>query len=75
MPIRVKSRGHESIEQMLRRFKTSCEKEGLTREVKDRQNYEKPSMVKRKAAKRRVALRLMALRPRPIREKTERFGK
>ncbi|MDA0803328.1 MAG: 30S ribosomal protein S21 [Planctomycetota bacterium] len=72
MPIRVKSRGHESIEQMLRRFKKSCEKEGLTREVKDRQAYEKPSMVRRKAAKRRVALRLMALQPRPIREKFER---
>jgi len=30
MAIRIKSRGGESVEQMLRRFKKLCEKEGLT---------------------------------------------
>ncbi|MAB29855.1 MAG: 30S ribosomal protein S21, partial [Planctomycetaceae bacterium] len=34
MAIRIKARGSESVEQMLRRFKKLCEKEGLTKEVK-----------------------------------------
>ena len=37
MAIRIKARGSESVEQMLRRFKKLCEKEGLTKEVKKRQ--------------------------------------
>ncbi len=32
--IKVKARGNESLEQMLRRFKKMCEKEGLTKEIK-----------------------------------------
>ena len=47
MAIRIKARGGESVEQMLRRFKKLCEKEGLTKEIKRRQYFEKPS-VKRK---------------------------
>ena len=43
MAIRVKSRNGETVEQMLRRFKKLCEKEGLTKEIKRRQYYEKPS--------------------------------
>ena len=43
MAIRIKSRGGEGVEQMMRRFKKLCEKEGLTKEVKRRQYYEKPS--------------------------------
>ena len=34
MAIRIKARGGESAEQMLRRFKKLCEKEGLTKAVK-----------------------------------------
>ncbi|MHC4710049.1 MAG: 30S ribosomal protein S21 [Planctomycetota bacterium] len=37
MAIRVKARNGESVEQMLRRFKKLCEKEGLTKEIKRRQ--------------------------------------
>ncbi|MHC4129415.1 MAG: 30S ribosomal protein S21 [Planctomycetota bacterium] len=36
MAIRVKARNGESVEQMLRRFKKLCEKEGLTKEIKRR---------------------------------------
>ncbi len=48
MPIRVKSRGNETAEQMLRRFKKLCEREGITKDVKKRQYYEKPSEIKRR---------------------------
>jgi small subunit ribosomal protein S21 len=41
--IRVKVRGNESVEQMVRRFKKLCEKEGLTRDIKRTSYYEKPS--------------------------------
>ena len=43
MAIRIKTRTGESVQQMMRRFKKLCEKEGLTKEVKKRQYFEKPS--------------------------------
>lgn len=52
MAIRIKARTGESIEQMLRRFKKLCEKEGLTKDVKRRQYYEKPSERKRREVRR-----------------------
>ncbi len=52
MAIRIKSRSGESVEQMLRRFKKLCEKEGLTKEVKKRQYYEKPSERRRRESRR-----------------------
>jgi small subunit ribosomal protein S21 len=52
MAIRIKCRQNESITQLLRRFKKLCEKEGLTKDVKKRQYYEKPSERKRRAARR-----------------------
>lgn len=52
MAIRIKARGGESVEQMLRRFKKLCEKEGLTKEVKRRQHYEKPSERRRREARK-----------------------
>ena len=51
MAIRVKSRNGETVEQMLRRFKKLCEKEGLTKEIKRRQYYEKPSERKKRKGK------------------------
>ncbi|MBT3278261.1 MAG: 30S ribosomal protein S21 [Phycisphaerales bacterium] len=55
--LKVKARGGESVEQMLRRFKKMCEKEGLTKDIKRKSYYEKPSEVRRrrmrKAASRR----------------------
>ena len=55
MAIRIKARGGESAEQMLRRFKKLCEKEGLTKDVKKRQYYEKPSERRRREVRKRVA--------------------
>jgi len=55
MAIRIKARSGEGIEQMLRRFKKLCEKEGLTKEIKRRQYFEKPSERKRRAARKNVA--------------------
>ncbi|MBI1335691.1 MAG: 30S ribosomal protein S21 [Phycisphaera sp.] len=49
MAIRIKARSGESAEQMLRRFKKLCEKEGLTKDVKRRAYYEKPSEKRRRA--------------------------
>lgn len=46
--IRVKARANESVEQMVRRFKKLCEKEGLTRDIKRNSYYEKPSERKRR---------------------------
>ena len=46
--IKVKSRGNESVEQMLKRFKKMCEKEGLTKDIKRNSYYEKPSERRRR---------------------------
>jgi small subunit ribosomal protein S21 len=43
--IKVKARGNESVEQMIRRFKKMCEKEGLTKDMKRNSYYEKPPSV------------------------------
>ncbi len=53
--IRVKARMNESLDQLLKRFKKVCEKEGLTREIKRTAYYEKPSEVLRR--KRRQIIR------------------
>ncbi|HED54651.1 MAG TPA: 30S ribosomal protein S21 [Phycisphaerales bacterium] len=52
MAIRIKSRNNESVEQMMRRFKKLCEKEGLTKEIKRKEFYEKPSERRRRAARK-----------------------
>jgi len=52
MAIRIKSRGNESAEQMMRRFKKLCEKEGLTKDIKRKEYYEKPSERKNRAARK-----------------------
>lgn len=46
--IKVKLRGNETAEQMLRRFKKACEKEGLVKDLKKKAFYEKPSEKKRR---------------------------
>ncbi|NUQ34409.1 MAG: 30S ribosomal protein S21 [Planctomycetaceae bacterium] len=52
---KVKSRGNESAEALLRRFKKICEKDGLIRDMKKHAFYEKPSVIG--ARKRRQALK------------------
>jgi len=54
MAIRIKSRSGESVEQMMRRFKKLCEKEGLTKETKRRQYFEKPSERRRRALRKSI---------------------
>ena len=46
--IKVKLRGSESAEQLLKRFKKLCEKEGLTKDMKRVAYYEKPSEKRRR---------------------------
>jgi small subunit ribosomal protein S21 len=50
--LRVKVRSNESVEQMVRRFKKLCEKEGLTRDIKRTSYYEKPSERRRRKARK-----------------------
>ena len=56
--LRVKVRGNESVEQMVRRFKKLCEKEGLTRDIKRTSYYEKPS--ERRRRKHRKSMKRIA---------------
>src|SRR5207244_2908920 len=51
MAIRIKARSGESVEGMMRRFKKLCEKEGLTKDIKRKEFYEKPSERRRRAAR------------------------
>ena len=53
--VKIKPRGSESVQQMLKRFKRLCQREGLTRDMKRTSYYEKPS--ERKRRKSRKALR------------------
>ncbi|WP_145074284.1 30S ribosomal protein S21 [Poriferisphaera corsica] len=52
MAIRIKARSGETAEQMLRRFKKLCEKEGLTKDIKKRAYFEKPSERKQRAMRK-----------------------
>ena len=63
MAIRIKARGGESAEQMLRRFKKLCEKEGLTKDMKRRAYYEKPSEKKQRALRKSIKRIQMSLLP------------
>ena len=57
MAIRIKTRGGESVEQIMRRFKKLCEKEGLTKDIKRKEFYEKPSERRRRDARKSIARR------------------
>lgn len=50
--IKVKARTGESIQQMMKRFKKMCEKEGLIKDIKRQSYYEKPSEKKRRQRRR-----------------------
>ena len=52
--IKVKARGNESVEQMIRRFKKMCEKEGLGRDIKRNSYYEKPSERRRRRMRKSI---------------------
>ena len=59
--LKVKSRAGESVQQMIRRFKKLCEKEGLIRDMKRMAYYEKPSEKNR----RRMRKAQRTINPRP----------
>jgi small subunit ribosomal protein S21 len=65
MAIRIKARHGEHIGQMLRRFKKLCEKEGLTKDIKRKQYFEKPSERRRRAARKAVSRLARAEQTRP----------
>ena len=46
--IRVKAKMGEPIDMLIRRFKKTCEREGLIKEIKRISYYEKPSEVRRR---------------------------
>ncbi len=82
MAIRIKARSGESAEQMLRRFKKLCEKEGLTKDIKRKEYYEKPSDRARREARKSVTRRMReaGLLPMPLKkgmkgEKDEKGGR
>lgn len=52
MAIRIKARGGEHVEGMMKRFKKLCEKEGLTKDIRRKEYYEKPSERRRRAARK-----------------------
>jgi len=54
--IKVRSRTGESVQQMVKRFKKMCEKEGIIRDIKRNNYYEKPSEKNRR--NRRKSLRM-----------------
>lgn len=59
--IKIRPRTNESIQQMLKRFKRLCMREGLTRDIKRTSYYEKPSERRRRKtrkAQRKVSLAL-----------------
>lgn len=60
MSIRVKARSGESTEQLQRRFKKLCEREGLTKDIKRKEFFEKPSERRRRAARKSLVRRLKA---------------
>jgi small subunit ribosomal protein S21 len=62
--IKVKLRGNETAEQMLRRFKKMCEKEGLVKDIKRIAYYEKPSEKNRRRSRSKPRIPRMPRAPR-----------
>jgi len=58
--IKVTSRPNESVEQLVKRFKKVCEKEGLTKDIKRSSYYEKPSERRRRRL-RKMEKRMLKL--------------
>ena len=58
MPIRIKARGGESVDGLMRRFKKLCDREGLQKDVKRKEFYEKPSERARRDARKSVVRRM-----------------
>ena len=46
--LKIKPRGNESVEGMIKRFKKMCEKEGVIKDIRRKAYYEKPSVLNRR---------------------------
>ena len=51
---KIKVRHDETLEQALRRFQREVQKDGILQEVKKREFYEKPSLVKKRKGEERA---------------------
>jgi len=58
MAIRVKARSGETTDQLMRRFKKLCEKEGLIKDIKRKEYYEKPSERVRRNVRKAIGRRI-----------------
>lgn len=57
----------EPIEKALKRFKKECQKAGIPQELRRREHYEKPSVVRKRkieAAKRKARRRMLKMKRR-----------
>ncbi|MBA3066050.1 30S ribosomal protein S21 [bacterium] len=70
----IKISENERFESALRRFKRQCENEGLLKEIKKRQYYESPSMI-RKRQKDDLKRRLRTNASRTKKMQSKRTGK
>ncbi|HLG42187.1 MAG TPA: 30S ribosomal protein S21 [Planctomycetota bacterium] len=70
MSVRVKARASESVDQMIRRLRKACEREGMHREMKRKEFYEKPSEIKRR--RERQLLRKLSKYSKRLDEKLEK---
>ncbi|MBQ3833998.1 MAG: 30S ribosomal protein S21 [Elusimicrobia bacterium] len=60
--VSVKVRDGESIEDAIRRFKRECERNGIMQEIKKREFYKSPSVIKKEKlaeAKRKIRRKQM----------------
>ena len=60
--VSVKVRDGESIEEAIRRFKRECERNGIMQEIKKREFYKYPSVIKKEKlaeAKRKIRRKMM----------------
>ncbi len=52
MSVKVRPRGRENIQQLLKRFRRVLEKEGVIRDMKKKSFYEKPSEIRNRVKRR-----------------------
>lgn len=60
----------ESVDQMIRRLRKACEREGMHREMKRKEFYEKPSEIKRR--RERQLIRKLSKYSKRLNEKMEK---
>jgi len=54
----IKKQGEESIERMLKRFKTKVSQTGIIKEVRKRKQFDKPSVIKRENKMKAINCRI-----------------